>query len=95
MADRVCHSGPFRARVTLQAKIFAPRHQLNVLGRKSLKRVAVGNSDRLVFCGLYRFGRRQCGAGTREGVVVGRALRGRNSVTKMCVLSAGYCTQIL
>jgi hypothetical protein len=38
----------------LQAKILVLRHQLNVLRRKSPKRVAVGNSDRLVFCGLYR-----------------------------------------
>jgi hypothetical protein len=31
------------------------RHQLNVLTRKWPKqRVAVGNIDRLVFCGLYR-----------------------------------------
>ena len=31
-----------------------PRHQLNVLRRKSPKRLAFGNVDRLVFAGLYR-----------------------------------------
>jgi hypothetical protein len=47
-------AGLFRSRVALQAEILVLRHQLNVLRRKSPKRVAVGNSDRLVFCGLYR-----------------------------------------
>jgi hypothetical protein len=47
-------AGLFRSRVALQAEILVLRHQLNVLRRKSPKRVAVGNIDRLVFCGLYR-----------------------------------------
>jgi hypothetical protein len=38
------------------------RHQLNVLTRKSPKRVAVSNIDRLVFCGLYRLSPKVLGA---------------------------------
>jgi hypothetical protein len=51
---RCAIAGLFRSRATLQAEILVLRHQLNVLRRKSPKRVAVGNIDRLVFCGLYR-----------------------------------------
>jgi hypothetical protein len=47
-------AGLFRSRAALQAEILVLRPQLNVLRRKSPKRVAVGNIDRLVFCGLYR-----------------------------------------
>jgi hypothetical protein len=47
-------AGLFRSRAALQAEILVLRHQLNVLRRKSLKRVAVGDIDRLLFCGLYR-----------------------------------------
>jgi hypothetical protein len=46
--------GLFRSRAALQAEILVPRHQLNVLRRKSPKRVAFSNVDRLVFTGLYR-----------------------------------------
>jgi hypothetical protein len=38
----------------LEAEILVLRHQLNVLRRKSPKRLAFGNIDRLVFAGLYR-----------------------------------------
>jgi hypothetical protein len=38
----------------LQAEILVLRHQLNILRRRSPKRVALGKIDRLVFCGLYR-----------------------------------------
>jgi transposase InsO family protein len=41
-------------RAALQAEILVLRHQLNVLRRKSPKRVAFGNVDRLVFTALYR-----------------------------------------
>ncbi len=44
--------GLFRPRAALEAEILVLRHQLNVLRRKSPKRVAFGNSDRLVFAGL-------------------------------------------
>src|SRR5437870_6255807 len=45
--------GPFRPRAALQAEILVLRHQLNVLRRKSPKRLAFGNVDRLVFnCAL-------------------------------------------
>jgi hypothetical protein len=47
-------AGLFRSRAALQFEILVFRHQLNVLRRKSPKRVAIGNIDRLVFCGLYR-----------------------------------------
>jgi hypothetical protein len=55
-------AGLFRSRVALQAEILVLRHQLNVLTRKSPKRVAVGNIDRLVFCGLYRVSPKVLGA---------------------------------
>jgi len=46
--------GLFRSRAALQAEILILRHQLNVLRRKSPKRVAFSNLDRLVFTRLYR-----------------------------------------
>src|SRR5215468_3228847 len=46
--------GRFRSRAALEAEILVLRHQLNVLRRKSPKRLAFGNIDRLVFTGLYR-----------------------------------------
>jgi hypothetical protein len=47
-------AGLFRSRAALQAEILALRHQLNILRRRSPKRVGLGKVDRLVFCGLYR-----------------------------------------
>jgi hypothetical protein len=47
-------AGLFRSRAALQAEILVLRHQLNVLRRRSPKRVAVSNVDRLVLVGLYR-----------------------------------------
>ena len=47
--------GLVRSRAALQAEILMLRHQLNVLRRKSPKRVAVGNIDRLLFVGHNRF----------------------------------------
>jgi hypothetical protein len=41
--------GLFRSRAALQAEILVLRHQLNVLRRKSPKRVFFSNIDRLVF----------------------------------------------
>jgi hypothetical protein len=46
--------GPFRPRAALEAEILVLRHQLNVLRRKSPKRVALDNIDRLLLVGLYR-----------------------------------------
>src|SRR3954447_23302895 len=46
--------GLFRSRAALEAEILVLRHQLNVLRRKSPKRLAFGNIDRLVFAALYR-----------------------------------------
>jgi hypothetical protein len=45
--------GIFRPRAALQAEILVLRHQLNVLRRKSPKRLVFGNIDRLVFAALY------------------------------------------
>jgi transposase InsO family protein len=45
--------GLFRSRAALEAEILVLRHQLNVLQRKSPKRVALSSIDRLVFVGLY------------------------------------------
>src|SRR5438034_2903549 len=47
-------TGLFRSRAALEAEILVLRHQLNVLRRKSPKRLAFGNIDRLVFTALYR-----------------------------------------
>ena len=44
----------FRSRARLEAEILVLRHQLNVLRRRSPKRVAFSSIDRLVFAGLYR-----------------------------------------
>jgi hypothetical protein len=46
--------GLFRSRASLEAENLTPRHQLNVLQRKSPKRAAFSNFDRLVFAILYR-----------------------------------------
>ena len=46
--------GLFRSRASLEAENLTLRHQLNVLQRKSPKRLAFCNFDRLVFATLYR-----------------------------------------
>src|SRR5450631_2991605 len=46
--------GLFRSRASLEAEILTLRHQLNVLRRKSPKRLVFSNFDRLIFAGLYR-----------------------------------------
>ena len=46
--------GLFRSRASLEAEIMALRHQLNVLRRKSPKRLAFSNFDRLIFAGLRK-----------------------------------------
>jgi transposase InsO family protein len=46
-------AGLFRPRASLHAEILVLRHQLNVLQRKSHKRLVFNNVDRLVFAGLY------------------------------------------
>jgi len=46
-------AGLFRSRASLQAEVLVLRHQLNVLRRKSPKRLVFSNVDRLVFAGLY------------------------------------------
>jgi nitrogen-specific signal transduction histidine kinase len=45
--------GLFQSRAALEAEILVLRHQLNVLRRRSPKRLAFGNVDRLVFTALY------------------------------------------
>ena len=46
--------GVFRPRAALEAELLVLRHQLNVLRRKSPKRVALSSIDRLLLVGLYR-----------------------------------------
>jgi hypothetical protein len=46
--------GLFRSRAAIEAENLVLRHQLNVLRRKSPKRVALGSIDRVVLVGLYR-----------------------------------------
>jgi hypothetical protein len=45
--------GFFQPRVALEAEIMVLRHQLNVLRRKSPKRLTFSEFDRLIFAGLY------------------------------------------
>jgi Integrase core domain len=45
--------GFFRSRASLEAEIVVLRHQLNVLRRKSPKRLTFSNFDRLIFAALY------------------------------------------
>jgi hypothetical protein len=47
-------TGLFRSRTRLEAEVLVLRNQINVLRRKSPKRLSFGNLDRLVFVGLYR-----------------------------------------
>jgi hypothetical protein len=47
-------AGRFRLWAASQAEILVLRHQLNILRRRSPKRVVNGKVDRLVFCGLCR-----------------------------------------
>ncbi len=44
----------FQSRATLDAEILTLRRQLNVLRRKSPKRPAFNNFDRLIFASLYQ-----------------------------------------
>jgi hypothetical protein len=46
--------GLLQSRVSLEVEILALRHQLNVLRRKSPKKLTFTIIDRLVFAGLYR-----------------------------------------
>ena len=46
-------TGLLRSRAALQAEILVLRHQLNMLRRKSSKRLAFSNIDRLVLVGLF------------------------------------------
>jgi hypothetical protein len=46
--------GLFQSRASLEAEILTLSHQLNVLRRKSPKRLAFSNLDRLIFASLYR-----------------------------------------
>jgi transposase InsO family protein len=47
--------GLFRSRAVLQAENLMLRHQLNVLRRRSAKRLSFEVLDRLIFTALYRF----------------------------------------
>jgi hypothetical protein len=44
----------FRSRAALEAEILVLRHQLNVMQRRSPKRVTLSSVDRLLLVGLYR-----------------------------------------
>lgn len=46
--------GLFRSRAALEAEILVLRHQLNILRRRSPKRVTLSSIDRLLLVGLYR-----------------------------------------
>jgi len=50
-----------RSRASLEAEILSLRHQLNVLRRKSPKRLAFSNFDRLVFAGPLSVCAAHCG----------------------------------
>jgi hypothetical protein len=70
--------GLFRPRAALQAENLVLRHQLNVLRRKSPKRLVFGNVDRLVFtalysCGSWSVGRTELGFRQGQGGTAQRA----------------------
>ena len=46
--------GLLRSRAALEVEILVLRHQLNILRRKSPKRVALSSIDRLLLVELYR-----------------------------------------
>ncbi len=46
--------GRFRSCASLEAENLTLRHQLNILRRRSPKKLPLSNIDRLVFAGLYR-----------------------------------------
>ncbi len=46
--------GLFQPRAALEAETLVLRHQLNVLRRKSPKRLVLSSIDRLLLVGLYR-----------------------------------------
>jgi hypothetical protein len=48
-------TGLFRSKASLEEEVLTLRHQLNLLRRKSPKRLTFSNIDRLVFATLYRF----------------------------------------
>ena len=54
--------GLLRSRASLEAEILVLRHQVNVLRRRSPKRLAFSNLDRLIFAGLYAIAPRILGA---------------------------------
>ena len=54
--------GRLRSRASLEAENLVLRHQLNILRRRSPKKLTLGNIDRLVFAGLYRLDRGILGA---------------------------------
>ncbi len=65
--------GVFRSRTSLDAEIPMLRQQLNVLRRKSPKRLAFSNVDRLIFVSLYQIAPRVLDALTiMEPETVGR-----------------------
>jgi hypothetical protein len=47
-------AGLFRSQAALQAEVLVLSHQLNVLRRKSPKRMVLNNVGLLMFRGLYR-----------------------------------------
>jgi hypothetical protein len=47
----------FRSLAALEAENLALRHRPNILRRRSPKKLTLGNIDRLVFAGLYRWER--------------------------------------
>src|SRR5882757_8710073 len=51
-----------RARAILEAEIWVPRQQINVLRRAAPRRQSFGIFDRLIFVGLYRLFLKACDA---------------------------------
>jgi hypothetical protein len=47
-------AGRFRSRASLEVESLALRHQLNILRRRSPKKLTLSNIGRLIFAGLYR-----------------------------------------
>jgi Integrase core domain len=69
-ADRIV-----RSRASLEIEILALRHQLNILRRRSPKKLTLSNIDRLVFAGLYRWERAILDANGAYGYVFRNRLK--------------------
>ena len=86
--------GLFRSRAALEAEILVLRHQLNVLRRKSPKRLAFSSIDRLVFAGSVSAGSGRVGRAENSQAGDGDPLasRGFPSLLALEITAARWTT---